>query len=338
MKQLLKSICLCVAVGMMVSCSIFKSSNNMNAEIEKYQYLHENLGSKDYEVVEIIPRTQEIKFFKIDTVGKFMLVTGVSFEEWRKERCFLKVDFEGNIIGHPEGGGDLLNDGTIINHHKGFCKSIINDDMTWYPLIQLPFEFDTRYYTEAYKKYVNQDYDNWLKIFKEYYNKAEYVYLKWSGYYFKYRNQWYWMLDNIVPDEKLEEFHTQYPARETASRFIEPYKGDPFYPVKNEDNYAVSIEDVDVDKKGNFLNPIHYTAGSFFYTLKMSDKDTIFVKRYAAYTPRTRFINIPTSIGGKGREVIFIEQRPNKLYPNQSFGGLYVIRPRKKQPQLWNNY
>ena len=340
MKQLLKSICLCVAVGMMVSCSIFKSSNNMNAEIEKYQYLHENLGSKDYEVVEIIPRTQEIKFFKIDTVGKFMLVTGVSFEEWRKERCFLKVDFEGNIIGHPEGGGDLLNDGTIINHHKGFCKSIINDDMTWYPVVQLPFAFNTDYYTEAYKKYVNQDYDNWLKIFKEYYNKAEYVYLKWSGYYFKYRNQWYWMLDNIVPDEKLEEFHTQYPARETASRFIEPYKGDPFYPVKNEDNYAVSIEDVDVDvdKKGNFLNPIHYTAGSFFYTLKMSDKDTIFVKRYAAYTPRTRFINIPTSIGGKGREVIFIEQRPNKLYPNQSFGGLYVIRPRKKQPQLWNNY
>jgi len=325
---------------MVISCNIFKTVPKMNPTLEKYQYLHENLGSKDYEVVEIIPRTQEIKFFKIDTVGKFMLVTGVSFEEWRKERCFLKVDFEGNIIGHPEGGGDLLNDGTIINHHKGFCKSIINDDMTWYPLIQLPFEFDTRYYTEAYKKYVNQDYDNWLKIFKEYYNKAEYVYLKWSGYYFKYRNQWYWMLDNIVPDEKLEEFHTQYPARETASRFIEPYKGDPFYPVKNEDNYAVSIEDVDVDvdKKGNFLNPIHYTAGSFFYTLKMSDKDTIFVKRYAAYTPRTRFINIPTSIGGKGREVIFIEQRPNKLYPNQSFGGLYVIRPRKKQPQLWNNY
>ena len=32
----------------------------MNAEIEKYKYLHENLGSKDYEVVEIIPRTQEI--------------------------------------------------------------------------------------------------------------------------------------------------------------------------------------------------------------------------------------------------------------------------------------
>ncbi|WP_314270721.1 hypothetical protein [Capnocytophaga sputigena] len=108
MKQFLKSICIGVAVGMMVSCSIFKSSNNMNAEIEKYKYLHENLGSKEYEVVEIIPRTQEIKFFKIDTVGKFMLVTGVSFEEWRKERCFLKVDFEGNIIGHPEGGGGFI--------------------------------------------------------------------------------------------------------------------------------------------------------------------------------------------------------------------------------------
>ena len=323
-------------VFMAISCNIFKTVPKMNSTLEKYKYLHENLGSKDYEVVEIIPRTQEIKFFKIDTVGKFMLVTGVSFEEWRKESCFLKVFFEGNIIGHPDGGGDLLNDGTIIDEDKGYCKSIINNDLTWHPFIQLPFEFDTRYYTEAYKKYVSQDYDNWLKIFREYYDKAEYVYLKWSGYYFKYRNQWYWMLDDIVPREKRKEFHTQYPARETASRFIEPYKADPFYPVKQEDNYAVSIKEfeVDVDKKGNFLNPIHYTAGSFYYNLRVSDKDTIFVKRYAAYTPRTRFINIPTSIGGKGREVIFIEQRPNKLYPNQSFGGLYVIRPRKNQ-QLW---
>ncbi|MBM0660053.1 hypothetical protein [Capnocytophaga genosp. AHN8471] len=340
MEQLLKSICLCVAVGMMVSCNIFKSSNNMNAAIEKYQYLHENLGSKDYEVVEIIPRTQEVKKFRIDTIAKTIIVSAVAFEEWRKERSYLKLDFEGNIIGHPDGGGFLLKDGTIIDEDKGYCKSIINDDMTWYPLIQLPFEFDTRYYTEAYKKYVSQDYDNWLKIFKEYYDKAEYVYLKWSGYYFKYRNQWYWMLDDIVPREKRKEFHTQYPARETASRFIEPYKGDPFYPVKNEDNYAVSIEDVDVDvdKKGNFFKPIHYTAGSFYYNLRVSDKDTIFVKRYAAYEPASWFINIPKSIGGKGREVIFIQQDPNTLYPNQSFGGLYVIRPRKKQPQLWNNY
>ena len=337
MEQLLKSICLCVAIGMVMSCSIFKSSNNMNTEIEKYQYLHENLGSKDYEVVEIIPRTQEVKKFRIDTIAKTIIVSAVAFEEWRKERSYLKLDFEGNIIGHPDGGGFLLKDGTIIDEDKGYCKSIINDDLTWHPFIQLPFEFDTRYYTEAYKKYVSQDYDNWLKIFREYYDKAEYVYLKWSGYYFKYRNQWYWMLDDIVPREKRKEFHTQYPARETASRFIEPYKADPFYPIKQEDRYAVSIKEfeVDVDKKGNFLNPIHYTAGSFYYNLRVSDKDTIFVKRYAAYTPRTRFINIPISIGGRGREVIFIEQRPNKLYPNQSFGGLYVIRPRKKHPQLW---
>ena len=334
MKQLLKSICIGVAVGMMVSCSIFKSSNNMNAEIEKYKYLHENLGSKDYEVVEIIPRTQEVKKFRIDTIAKTIIVSAVAFEEWRKERSYLKLDFEGNIIGHPDGGGFLLKDGTIIDEDKGYCKSIINDDLTWHPFIQLPFEFDTRYYTEAYKKYVSQDYDNWLKIFKEYYDKAEYVYLKWSGYYFKYRNQWYWMLDDIVPREKRKEFHTQYPARETASRFIEPYRGDPFYPVKQEDNYAVSIEDVDVDvdKKGNFFKPIHYTAGSFYYNLRVSDKDTIFVKRYAAYEPASWFINIPKSIGGKGREVIFIQQDPNTLYPNQSFGGLYVIRPRKKQP------
>ena len=138
----------------------------MNAEIEKYKYLHENLGSKDYEVVEIIPRTQEVKKFRIDTIAKTIIVSAVAFEEWRKERSYLKLDFEGNIIGHPDGGGFLLKDGTIIDEDKGYCKSIINDDLTWHPFIQLPFEFDTRYYTEAYKKYVSQDYDNWLKIFK----------------------------------------------------------------------------------------------------------------------------------------------------------------------------
>ena len=334
MKQFLKSICIGVAVGMMVSCSIFKSSNNMNAEIEKYQYLHENLGSKDYEVVEIIPRTQEVKKFRIDTIAKTIIVSGVAFEEWRKERSYLKLDFEGNIIGHPEGGGYLLNDGTILKYDNEafYCNSIVNDDMTWHPVVQLPFAFNTDYYTEPYKKYVSQDYDNWFKLFKEYYDKAEYVYVSWAGYFFKYHNKWYWMYPNLEGVDTVI-FKEKYPARETASRFIEPYKGDPFYPVKNEDNYAVSIEDVDVDvdKKGNFFNPIHYTAGSFYYNLRVSDKDTIFVKRYAAYEPASWFINIPISIGGKGREVIFIQQDPNTLYPNQSFGGLYVIRPRKKQ-------
>ncbi|WP_311326750.1 hypothetical protein [Capnocytophaga sputigena] len=308
----------------------------MNAEIEKYQYLHENLGSKDYEVVEIISRTQEVIDFDIDTVGKNILIEAKSFEEWKKEYSFIKIDFEGNLISSTKEGGVLINDGTMLKAKNGYSNWVINNDLTWYPYIQLPFEFDTRYYTEAYKKYVSQDYNNWLKIFKEYYNKAEYIYIYWSGYYFKYRNQWYWMLDDIVPDEKLEEFHTQYPARETASRFIEPYKGDPFYPVKDEDKYAVELQDIKIDvfKDGTMGNPIHYSAGSFFYTLKMSDKDTIFVKRYAAYEPASWFINIPTSIGGKGREVIFIQQDPNTLYPNQSFGGLYVIRPRKKQPQL----
>ena len=37
--------------------------------------------------------------------------------------------------------------------------------MTWYPVVQLPFAFNTDYYTEAYKKYVSQDYDNWFKTF-----------------------------------------------------------------------------------------------------------------------------------------------------------------------------
>ena len=149
----------------------------MNAEIEKYQYLHENLGSKDYEVVEIISRTQEVIDFDIDTVGKNILIEAKSFEEWKKEYSFIKIDFEGNLISSTKEGGVLINDGTMLKAKNGYSNWVINNDLTWYPYIQLPFEFDTRYYTEAYKKYVSQDYNNWLKIFKEYYNKAEYIYI-----------------------------------------------------------------------------------------------------------------------------------------------------------------
>ena len=104
----MKSLIILMSSIVMVSCSIFKSSNNINTEIEKYQYLHENLGSKDYEVVEIIPRTQEVKKFRIDTIAKTIIVSAVAFEEWRKERSYLKLDFEGNIIGHPDGGRAVI--------------------------------------------------------------------------------------------------------------------------------------------------------------------------------------------------------------------------------------
>ena len=305
----------------------------MNTE-EKYQFLHENQGSKNFEVVTIIPKEQKVHKFLIDTVGKQLFIIGVPYEEWREERSRLKVDFRGNIIDSIERvGEEILNNGVLFTSVEGYCNWLINGDKTWYPYIQIPFEFDFRYYTEKYKTYMSQNFEDWFKVFEEYYNKADYVFLHWLGYYFLYQDKWYWMSYNLLSQDVENKFHKQYPSRETPSRFVEPKRVDPFYTPKGEVRlYDVALQDYNEQhkEKGSWFRPIKYSAGVFYYTLRLSDEDVIYVKRYSDMTPRTRFIEIPTEYGGYGNKVIFVQQNPNKLYPDQAFGGLYVIRPRKK--------
>ncbi|MFK8271837.1 hypothetical protein, partial [Capnocytophaga stomatis] len=292
-------------------------------------------------------RNQKLYKLRLDTIGKKLLISGVPYEEWREgddgAYTSIKTDFEGNILGYPDGGGAyLLNDGTILDEDKGYNNSFVSDNTTWYPLIQLPFQFDYAYYTEEYKRYVHQDYDKWFKVFKELYDKAEYVYIG-LGYFFKYRGKWYWMMypskrngfDDDAAYQRRKAFEAQYPAREPVSRFTEDVPViDPFYYTRNDTiRYAVEIQHTltEIEKKGTTYRPISYAAGYFYYTIQMSPTDTIYVKRYSAYTPGTRIIQIPYNMGGQGSNVLFIDQIPNELYPDKSYGGLYVIRPRKKK-------
>ncbi|ATA90292.1 hypothetical protein CGC58_11460 [Capnocytophaga stomatis] len=315
---------------------------------KKYKFLHENPGSKNYEVVELIPRTQKLKSFEIDTIGKKLLIVGNPYEEWREgdddAYSFIKTDFEGNILNHPYGGGEMLKDGTILSSGNGiYCNSIVDDDMTLYPLIQLPFSFNTDYWTEEYKAYMHQDLDEWFKVFKDLYDKAEYVHMEFGEYFLKYRGKWYWMMypskevgyDDDAAYQRREAFEAQYPAREPTSRFTEDVPViDPFYYTERDTiRYAVEIQHTltEIEKKGTTYRPISYAAGYFYYTIQMSPTDTIYVKRYSAYTPGTRIIQIPYNMGGQGSNVLFIDQIPNELYPDKSYGGLYVIRPRKKK-------
>ncbi|WP_203969057.1 hypothetical protein, partial [Capnocytophaga stomatis] len=210
---------------------------------KKYKFLHENPGSKNYEVVELIPRGQKLRRFRVDTIGKKLLISGEPYEEWREGDkdfyTYIKTDFEGNILNHPYGGGELLKDGTILSSGNGiYCNSIVDDDMTLYPLIQLPFSFNTDYWTEKYKAYMHQDLDEWFKVFKGLYDKAEYVHMEFGEYFLKYRGKWYWMMypskevgyDDDAAYQRREAFEAQYPAREPASRFTEDVPViDPFY-------------------------------------------------------------------------------------------------------------
>ncbi|GIM50949.1 hypothetical protein CAPN003_24010 [Capnocytophaga stomatis] len=315
----------------------------LQEELKQYKFLHENPGSKNYEVVELIPRTQKLKSFEIDTIGKTLLILGRVYEEWREgdkdAYRLIKTDFEGNILSHPYGGGVMLKDGTILmaTNNGYYCNSIVNDDMTLYPLIQLPFEFKIGYYTEEYKRYVHQDLDEWFKVFKGLYDKAEYVHLDHDDYFFKYRGKWYWMkypskevgYDDDAAYQRILAFTAQYPAREPASRFIELTNPvDPF----DQWGYDVRVrkyEPVD-EQGGSWFNPISYSAGYFYYALVLDKDEFIYIKRYSAYDPRTFIYEVPEKYSGYRGKVLFMMQEPRESDP-EAYGGLYVIRPRKKK-------
>ena len=239
----------------------------LQKELKQYKFLHENPGSKNYEVVELIPKTQQLRRIRLDTLEKRLQIVGTPYQEWRKGEkgayTNVKTDFEGNIVGYPKGGGELLKDGTMLSR-VGYNNSYISDDTTWYPLIQLPFEFKIGYYTEEYKRYVHQDYDKWFKIFKDLYDKAEYVHLEHDDYFFKYEGKWYWMkypskrngFDDDASFQRILAFAEQYPAREpAASRFIELTN-----PVDPFDQYGYDVRVRKYEPKdeqgGSWFNPI----------------------------------------------------------------------------------
>ncbi|WP_212906735.1 hypothetical protein [Capnocytophaga stomatis] len=335
-----------IVIGLsIVACwGIYKSIKYvmLQEELRQYKFLHENPGSKNYEVVELIPRNQKLYKLRLDTIGKKLLISGVPYEEWRERDndayTSIKTDFEGNIVGYPDGGGRfLLNDGTILSSTKGYNNSFVSDDATWYPLIQLPFEFKIGYYTEEYKRYVHQDLDKWFKIFKDLYDKAEYVHLDHDDYFLKYEGKWYWMkypskevgYDDDAAYQRILAFAEQYPAREPASRFIELTNPvDPF----DQWGYDVRVrkyEPVD-EQGGSWFNPISYSAGYFYYALVLDNNEFIYIKRYSAYDPRTFIYEVPEKYSGYKGKVLFIMQEPRESDP-EAYGGLYVIRPRKKK-------
>lgn len=101
-----------IVIGLsIVACwGIYKSIKYvmLQEELKQYKFLHENPGSKNYEVVELIPRGQKLRRFRVDTIGKKLLISGEPYEEWREGDkdfyTYIKTDFEGNILSHPYGG------------------------------------------------------------------------------------------------------------------------------------------------------------------------------------------------------------------------------------------
>ena len=80
------------------------------------------------------------------------------------------------------------------------------------------------------------------------------------------------------------------------------------------------------------LNQYNYSTGWWYLEIYMPF-DTIRIKRYSNYKrPELKLYKIPAASGGRN-DVLFIVQKPEKLYPEQ-VGGMYAIRPRDaEQPE-----
>ncbi|WP_212906733.1 hypothetical protein, partial [Capnocytophaga stomatis] len=167
--------------------------------------------------------------------------------------------------------------------------------------------------------------------------QAEYVHMEFGEYFLKYRGKWYWMMypskRNGFKDKEARErrkaFEAQYPAREPASRFIELTN-----PVDPFDQYGYDVRVRKYEPKdergGSWFNPISYSAGYFYYAFVVDKDEFIYIKRYSAYDPRTFIYEVPEKYSGYRGKVLFIMQEPRESDP-EAYGGLYVIRPRKKK-------
>lgn len=302
-------IILFLLVGIIISCDMGKN---------KYEELSKHSGSDNYEVVTVIPNKNLAKYLRLDTISHYLYVKSYfkSIDKEKNTYKTLKLDNLGNQIDEY-GTYDILNDGTMKAY--GFYSDwIINGDKSKYDFINpLPIE--------------NQkDSEKWLSKFKELYTVADYVYESSWNYYFKIDNKWHELKYNLNVVDK--EFISKYPAKEDQDRRMAKLRDlCPDFSVNeyNRDTSFMNVVDYEEtdSEDGGWFNPISYSAGYFFIELYMPMGDTIKIKRHGSMGANLEVYKIPVTHGGRN-DVVFLVQKPSKLYPEKEFGGMYVVRPR----------
>ncbi|MDO6811220.1 hypothetical protein Q4603_21565 [Zobellia galactanivorans] len=307
-------------------------------DFSTYHELHAHKGSENYEVKEIIPKQNEASYFELDTIqGKVFVNSFFEPKSTNKdgiEYNTLRLDLLGNTLDSTE-AHSKLKDGTLWNSNY-YISWLINSDTTKHKYLD---PFSNTEIEDIYDfKPKETDPEKWLEKFKEFYNRASYVYETSWDYYFKINKKWYLIKYNL--DVVDDDFVKNHPPKEDQDvRMVELENLAPVWyhkGFKDRDTSLIKMVDYEstyFEKVDQGLNQYGFSAGWWYLEIPMPLGDTIRIKRYSNYEdPELLIYKVPGEYGGR-EDVLFIVQKPEELFPGQ-VGGMYAIRPRDMgQPQ-----
>lgn len=314
------------------------TSCTMKLDRSKFQELHKNEGSENYEIIELFDNKFETTEPMLDSIGDEIVVYGKTNPLLEKDFLSrrIKISLLGNIVGKGITNASLKEDGSL--HGSDFYSNwIITGDTVKYRYLD-PFsnkEIDHPYEFNAKEK----NPEKWMKKFKEIYAKAHYVYIDVNAviYYFKIENKWYLMEAEL--EGLPENLEKQYPPKKNQdTRMLELKDLSPDFSVPPEERNIHLVKEVGYEStyeeevdKGVFS--YGFSAGWWYLEINMPFGDPIRIKRYSDFkSPNLQLYKIPAAYGGRN-DVLFIVQKPEELFPEQ-VGGMYVIRPRNaEQPE-----
>jgi len=309
-----RTLILLILLSINLSCTMKQEVN-----YDDYQELRHHKGSKNYEVVEIVPEDERVRHpneayphppvVLFDTITKKMFI--------RTTTAYL-VDIFGNIISNEKINTKVLKDGTNWLWDS-YYNWIINGDTTIHNYISPLSEKEEK------------DPEKWFKKFEELYAKAIDIYIDMGlgAYYFKIDKVWYRMGYNRIANN---EFNKKYPEKFTNVRILElkDLSPDYFVPPKERDTSlikAIRYESAYFEKVNKGFFSYNFSAGWWYLDVYMPGGDTLKIKRYSTFEdPELQLYKIPAEHDGLD-DILFIIQQPEEIFSNM-FGGMYVIRPR----------
>ncbi|USD26876.1 hypothetical protein [Flagellimonas marinaquae] len=293
-------------------------------EYNDHQELHNHKGTEHYEVTTLISSKNEPYYIQFDSIQKLLIVKS-SFDA-NKGRGFNTYETAKiNTLGIKEEAFDdidhILNDGTMWDGDY-YRNWIINGDKTKHK------------YLDPLTQEEKNDAEKWRKKFISYYNRATYVHESSWSYYMKINKEWFKFKMNL--EVINDEFAKQHPPKENEEVRMIKLKDltpDFFSSEEREKNKGfmelVGYEETEREKSSQILNPIEHSAGHYIINVHLPKGDTLKIRNFGSMYPNLKTYKIPKEHGGRD-DVIFMVQEPDQeLYPNQKWGGMYVIRPRK---------
>jgi len=307
-----------ICLVLLTSCNYFqnKKAEKQMQDYTAYKDLHQHQGTENYEVITIFNQNSIIKENLIEEKQQFMSIIGRDEKQKKSERR--KIDFFGNqsdkfIIYNT------LKDGTLWGSEH-YVNWLINGDTIKHN------------YKDPLSNEEKSSPEKWLKKFIESYNKSSYVYKSSWNYYMKTENSWlkFKYDKNLFSSETFNlKVSKQYPEKINPEEIrMQPLQESMEALMKQ--NIIKVIDYVQMDsEQGIGLNPINFSSGYYMLELYLPQGDTLKFRRYGAMGVSSELFvyQIPEALGGS-KEVFFIEQEPNSLYPNKSFAGFYAIRPK----------